>query len=125
SNLEGSTVSLQVQATDAGSHPLTYTGTGLPAGLSINSSTGLITGTVSTGASSSSPYFATVTATDAAYSASQGFTWTVTHGNNHAPTLTDPGNQGSIGGDFVSLQLTASDSDNDALTYSATGLPDG
>lgn len=42
----GKAVSLQIQASIGGAHtPLTYTASGLPAGLSINRSTGLISGT--------------------------------------------------------------------------------
>jgi Putative Ig domain len=48
-SLDGSSISLQIAATDhAGGHnPLTFTATGLPIGLSLNASTGLITGGVS------------------------------------------------------------------------------
>src|SRR6516165_2294117 len=53
----GTAASLQIQA--AG-HTLAYTATGLPAGLSISSSTGLITGTPITAATST----VTVTVTD-------------------------------------------------------------
>ena len=45
----GTAVSLQIHATDSASgQTLTYSATGLPAGLSINSSSGLITGTPTT-----------------------------------------------------------------------------
>uniref|UniRef100_UPI00047BDC8D malectin domain-containing carbohydrate-binding protein n=1 Tax=Arenibacter latericius TaxID=86104 RepID=UPI00047BDC8D len=47
-NLEGDTVSLQIEAIGACSN-LVYSATGLPAGLSIDTNTGLITGTVSSG----------------------------------------------------------------------------
>jgi YVTN family beta-propeller protein len=42
-----------------------------------------------------------------------------------APVLTSPGNQSSTWGSPVSLQLAASDPNNDPLTYSASGLPPG
>ena len=42
----GTAASLQIQATDSASgQTLTYSATGLPAGLAINASTGLISGT--------------------------------------------------------------------------------
>ena len=45
----GTAASLQIHATDSASgQTLTYTATGLPAGLSINSSSGLISGTPTT-----------------------------------------------------------------------------
>ncbi|MEV6795760.1 putative Ig domain-containing protein [Streptomyces sp. NPDC051320] len=68
-------VSLQIKATDSDtSKSLTYSATGLPAGLSINASTGLITGTpTATGTSS-----VTVTAKDSTNaSGSTSFNWTV------------------------------------------------
>src|SRR6202044_2119619 len=58
----GTAASLQVHASDSASgQTLTYSATGLPAGLSINSSTGLITGTPTTAATAN----VTVTAKDA------------------------------------------------------------
>ncbi len=71
----GTAVSLQIKATDSSSSAtLTYSATGLPAGLSINSSSGLISGTPTTAATSS----VTVTATDSTGSTgSTSFTWTV------------------------------------------------
>jgi RHS repeat-associated protein len=42
---------------------------------------------------------------------------------NHAPVLVNPGNHSNAPGQAVSLQLSATDSDGDTLTYSATGLP--
>ena len=71
----GTAVSLQIHATDSASgQTLTYSATGLPTGLSINSSTGLISGTPSAAGTSS----VTVTAKDTTgASGSASFTWTV------------------------------------------------
>jgi hypothetical protein len=71
----GTAASLQVHATDSASgQTLTYGATGLPAGLSINASTGLISGTPTAAASGS----VTVTATDTTgANGSAAFTWTV------------------------------------------------
>jgi YVTN family beta-propeller protein len=41
------------------------------------------------------------------------------------PTVTSPGNQSSTTATVVSLQIAASDPNNDPLTYSASGLPPG
>ena len=70
----GTAVSKQISATDSASgQTLTYSATGLPAGLSISSS-GLITGTPTTAGSSTT----TVTARDSTgASGSASFTWTV------------------------------------------------
>ncbi|MFD6886167.1 M4 family metallopeptidase [Streptomyces sp. NPDC059957] len=70
----GSAVSLQVQATSTNAGALSYAATGLPAGLSINSSNGLISGTASTAGTSN----VTVTVTDSAnQTGTAAFTWTV------------------------------------------------
>ncbi|MFJ7909120.1 putative Ig domain-containing protein [Kitasatospora sp. NPDC096204] len=76
STAQGSAVSLQIHASDSASgQTLSYSASGLPAGLSINASTGLITGTATTAGSSTM----TVTATDTTgASGSTTFTWTVT-----------------------------------------------
>src|SRR5262245_30682795 len=127
SNAEGDSVSLQVVASDPGNYPLTYDAIGLPVGLSINSSTGLITGTVgySDAESLAGSYSPTVMVADGhGGSASASFTWTVS-ATDRAPTLTNPGNQTSALGSSVSLQLNASDLDSDTLIYDATGLPSG
>ena len=70
----GTAASLQVHGTDSASgQTLTYSATGLPAGLSISSS-GLISGTPTTAATSN----VTVTATDTTgASGSASFTWTI------------------------------------------------
>jgi acetylxylan esterase len=71
----GTAASLQIHATDsAAGQTLTYSASGLPAGLSISSSTGLISGTPTTAGSST----VTVTATDGTgASGSAAFGWTV------------------------------------------------
>ncbi|MFJ5301879.1 putative Ig domain-containing protein [Streptomyces sp. NPDC088350] len=74
STVTGATASLQISATDSASATLTYSASGLPTGLSISSSTGLISGTASTAGT----YAVTVTATDSTgASGSASFTWTV------------------------------------------------
>ncbi|AKJ12876.1 hypothetical protein ABB07_23420 [Streptomyces incarnatus] len=88
STTTGGSVSLQIQAGDSAGAALTYSASGLPTGLSINSSTGLISGTASTAGT----YQVTVTAKDSTgASGSTSFTWTV----------------GSSGGTCSSSQLLA------------------
>ncbi len=71
----GTAESVQIHAADSGSgQTLSYSATGLPAGLSISSSTGLISGTPTTAGTST----VTVTATDGTgASGSATFTWTI------------------------------------------------
>ena len=80
SSTVGTAASLQVHATDSASgQTLTYSASGLPAGLSINSSSGLISGTPTTAATTS----ATVTATDTTGAAGTAtFSWTVATGGS-------------------------------------------
>ncbi|MET8640853.1 putative Ig domain-containing protein [Streptomyces sp. NPDC004675] len=98
STTTGGSVSLQISASDSAGAALTYSATGLPTGLSINSSTGLISGTASTAGT----YSATVTAKDSTgASGSASFSWTVgTSGGtcSSAQLLGNPGfESGSTG----------------------------
>ncbi|MFF3512237.1 putative Ig domain-containing protein [Streptomyces sp. NPDC002573] len=92
STTTGGSASLQIQATDSAGASLTYSASGLPTGLSINSSTGLISGTASTAGT----YQVTVTAQDSTgASGSTSFTWTVGSGGGggctSAQLLGNPG----------------------------------
>ena len=82
----GTAASLQVSASDSASgQTLTYSASGLPAGLSISTSTGLISGTPTTAGTSS----VTVTATDTTgASGSASFTWTISGGGGGGGTCT-------------------------------------
>src|SRR6202041_2288588 len=73
---ENATISLALVATDPDGDVLTYSATGLPGGISVNPSTGLLSGTLSY--TSAGTYPVTVTASDGTLAASQSFTWTVT-----------------------------------------------
>ncbi|AUG75610.1 hypothetical protein CFP65_0656 [Kitasatospora sp. MMS16-BH015] len=96
SSIVNTAVSLQVRASDSASgQTLTYSATGLPAGLSINSATGLISGTpTATGTSS-----VTVTAKDTTNaSGSASFSWTVS---------TSGGGGGVVNGGFETGSLSS------------------
>jgi YVTN family beta-propeller protein len=70
----GTSVNLQLQASDPNGDVLRYGATGLPPGLSLNAGTGAISGRpTSTGS-----FNVAVTASDGVNTASAGFTWTVT-----------------------------------------------
>jgi hypothetical protein len=112
-NNEGDKVSLAIQAQNADS----FSATGLPTGLSINSTTGVISGTIDDYAAGS--YTVTVFAVHNGFLSSTVFTWTVN--DTTPPTLTNPGNQTNNEGDQVSLQIQAVDAD----TFTFTGLPPG
>jgi|HubBroStandDraft_6_1064221.scaffolds.fasta_scaffold00166_30 serine protease len=118
----GSAVSLQIHAADTQSgQTLTYSATGLPAGLSINAS-GLVSGTPTSSGSSS----VIVTARDTTgATGSATFGWTINVATNKV-TVTSPGNQSSRVNRSLTLQIHATDSANgQTLTYSASALPTG
>jgi subtilase family serine protease len=94
----GTAVSLQIKGSDSASgQTLTYSATGLPAGLSISSS-GLISGTPTTAESSS----VTVTAKDTTGAAgSASFTWTVNSATGTCTAKQLLGNPGFESGNTV------------------------
>ena len=120
-NNESDTISLSISASDGSSGTLHYAAGGLPAGLKINTSTGVISGTVAIGDAAAGPYGVTVTASDNTYSASQTFAWTI----NGKVTITNPGDQTNNEGATISLSISAGDSSGGTLTYGAVGLPAG
>jgi len=124
SSAEGASPTLQISASDPDGDTLTYSASGLPADLSIDPASGLISGMVSYEAATGLPYSVTVTATDGSLNASKSFSWAITN-TNRAPVVTNPGAHGNAEGDVVSVPIVASDPDGQTLTYWATGLPDG
>jgi hypothetical protein len=123
-NDEGEGVTLDIVASDPDGDVLTFSASGLPPGLSIDTSSGQISGTLPAG--SAGVYNVTVTADDGnGGSDSASFTWTVNGPGNQLPVVTNPGNQTNAEGRGVKLNITASDPDGDALTFSASGLPPG
>jgi uncharacterized repeat protein (TIGR01451 family) len=120
-NSEGASVSLSISASDSSSGTLTYAAVGLPTGLSINATTGAITGTVAVGTAANGPYAVTVVAADGTYSNNVSFNWTV----NSPVSITMPADQTNNEGDSVSLSISASDSSSGTLKYAALGLPTG
>jgi len=117
-------VSLTVHATDTSPGPsLHWTATGLPPGLSINASSGVISGTTQAAAPAAA---VTVTANDTTtgVSGSAAFSWTVVSGPNTI-SVTNPGNQSTKRNTSVALQLSATDSGGLTVTWRASGLPRG
>ncbi len=119
-NNVGSSVSLQITPA-TGFTASNFTATGLPSGLKIDSTTGIISGTLAAGDDSGSPYTVTVSATDSQnVKASVTFTWNV----GPALHLLNPGTQTNDEGDPVSLQITAQ-AGYTPSGFIATGLPPG
>jgi len=112
----GTAVSLQIHATDSATgQTLTYSATGLPAGLSINASTGLITGTPTTAATSS----VTVTAKDTTgATGSASFTWTISTAGGGCTAAQLIGNPGFETGSITPWTSTAG-----VLANTSLGVP--
>ncbi|MBT8208079.1 MAG: putative Ig domain-containing protein, partial [Acidimicrobiia bacterium] len=120
---EGASINLSAAATDADGDTLMYSAMGLPSGLSINASTGLISGTIPFTAEGS--YAVMVTVEDGGVSTTDAFTWTVTNTNRHPVFNQDLTNRTNPENGMIALSAAAIDPDGDALTYSATLLPAG
>jgi cellulose 1,4-beta-cellobiosidase len=120
----GTAASVQMSASDSASgQAFTWSASGLPGGLSVNSASGLISGTPN----AAGTFTVSVTATDTTGAAgSVSFTWTIAAATGNTVTVTGPGNQTGTVGAAVSLQIKAADSaSGQTLTYAATGLPAG
>src|SRR3989442_9785248 len=119
---ENAALTFTISATDPDSDTVSYSATGLPAGATLNATTGAFSWTP--GYDQAGSYPVTFTATDngsPALSASEAITITVTN-TNRAPvanpqSVTTPANTAKA------ITLTATDVDGDTLTYSVVTGP--
>src|SRR5205085_2103909 len=118
-NAEGDSVSLSLSASYSGSGSLSYAALGLPAGLSLDPSSGAVSGTVAAGAASHGPYNVTVLAEDGTSATTQTFAWAV----SGPITISTPADQTSTEGDSISLTLSATG--GGTLSLAALNLPAG
>ena len=126
STVDGS-VKLRLTSASSAGASLQYAATGLPAGLSINRSTGVVSG-APTGAGTWGVTVVVSSADEA--TASAAFAWNVIPAPVGTATpasvvLDHPANQTGIVGKSVKLQLHAHDSHGGGLSYGASGLPHG
>ena len=120
----GDVVSLQLNGTDPNpGDVLTFSANGLPGDLSIDGTSGLISGTL-TAPIGDYVVTARLTDQDGLFDEKQFTISIVGSGGNLAPSLTNPGDIVYNGG-LVNLQLDAADfNTDDVLTYTAVGLPE-
>ena len=86
SSAVGTALTLTLKGSDPEGLPITYSAKGLPAGLTLNTNTGFISGTPTTVGTSN----VTVTVSDGVMSTSQAFTWAVTASAPTAARLLRP-----------------------------------
>ncbi len=96
---------------------LTFSATGLPDGLDIDPTTGVISGTLQT----AGEYTVTVTLTGGDLPVETTFSWFV----NTIPVVADIADQVNVEGDAINLAISATDADDDVLAYGALNLPAG
>ncbi len=121
SSAEGSSPSLQIVAADVDGDTLTYAASGLPTGLSISPTTGLISGDLDFASAGSYPVTVTVTDGIIASPVEASFTWTV-GGTNRAPVAASQ----TVTTDedtATPITLGASDADGDSLTMPSARVP--
>ncbi len=111
-------IKLPVQFSYTYGGTLVFTATNLPNGLSIDPTTGIISGTIADGDQTSSPYNVQVKATDGTHSATVFIGWTVLK----SFVVVNPGTVLFPENLPVSLQMQAVNG-NGAVTYTASNLP--
>jgi len=124
-NDEGTDVSLDMGVSDVDNDVLTYSASGLPTDLELNSATGIISGVL--GYQSVGNYTGIiVSVTDDHTSISRTFNWTINN-TERAPVMVSPGDQSNREGDAIVLDLNAVELDGQAmsLTVTAGALPAG
>jgi len=113
-----------ISATDPETDPLTYTASNLPSGANFDSGTRTFSWTLGIGQAGSYPnvHFEV---TDGEFIDSEDITITVDDGVNFAPVMQSIGAKAVDEGSLLQFIVSATDSDGDPLTYSASNLPSG
>ncbi|MBV1854339.1 putative Ig domain-containing protein [Catellatospora tritici] len=115
----GDVVSVPVVATSTGG-PIAYSATGLPAGLSIDPGTGVISGAPTTAATTT----VTVTATSSTITDQATFTWTITPAPTPPVITSGPPVDGTVGAPYH-FTITASGFPAPTFSVTAGKLPKG
>jgi hypothetical protein len=107
-------VSLQLVGSDPNGTAVSYGATGLPAGLSLGATSGLITGAPTTAGT----YAVVATVSDSSMTVSRTFTWTVAAAANAAPvvTITAPTTASTFATAVASVSVSGGATDDVAVT---------
>jgi hypothetical protein len=125
-NHSSDAVDFSVPASTTAGTSVTYTATGLPAGITINATTGEIFGTLTANASVQSPYSVNVTFNDGYTTQTVSFPWNILPvGVVDDITFPSLGTQTTVEGDFIDLYNTATSSHFLPLQLTAEDLPPG
>src|SRR5207302_6202488 len=112
----GTAFSYQITASNS---PTSFNATGLPSGLTVNTSTGLISGTPAAGTDAGSPYSVTISATNSGGTGTATLTITILPGD---PVITSPTTATGTVCNAFSYQITAT---NNPTSYRSTEMPAG
>lgn len=125
-NHSGDAVNFNLNATTTSGGTLTYSATGLPAGITLNAATGQITGTLAANANTQSPYYVEITYNDGYSTKADYLTWTVLQtGVTDEISLLPISSQSNSVGDIASVQAKAATSLSLPIQFLVQGLPPG
>ncbi|MEM7800624.1 MAG: putative Ig domain-containing protein, partial [Chloroflexota bacterium] len=114
-NNVGDEISLTIEVDDSDSNDFEFEAQNLPNGLSINEDSGRISGTLTQGGR----FNVTIKVSDGLDTDSISFRWDV----NTPPDVNGPNDRVDTLGSLVSLDIVATDEEDDDLSYEATNLP--
>ena len=116
----GNLLTFTVSATDLDNNSLTYSASNLPANATFNPATRTFTWTPAS--SQAGTYTVTFAVTDGSLTDSESVRISAT-ALNRAPVLATIGNKSVPTGNLLTFTVSATDLDNNSLTYSASNLP--